>query len=504
MASTSARTHASRPSLNDLSTELIVLFCEWLRDAHYPSLLTLRRLSRRFNSIATPIAYRTLPVSRALADPAADRTFPSAFRHISLYTNHVIVHGQLPPDGVRRILARVPKLLSVEWRYDELEADSQRHYSLSGVLDLEQARAIGTSVSIHGLPLRDFTKRQADAYLNSVPASCLASLTLAIPAPSLTARLGSLRRLLVQSTNLETFRYDDRGQGTSFMFEHGEKLPAFKDLTLKCYDWVHSTEDVKAHWNFSRLQTLRLLSVPTFNFFRSVAFPDFSGLHTLQVDDYSAHHVDRRVDATKGMYVLVKEHIRALRVLDIVCYIEHFPLDAIARHRNSLQVLRIRDHVGFGDENKRCPTIDAYDLAQLAKYMVQVHTLEVDMDIEMCNPLDFIRAIAHFRNLSDVTIRVQTLLDAYGTDQSRVDKDFEAAMHIFQLLIRNRAPGRPWKRITVNVGDWQRNMVRRLSTSWRERNEAGVFAERCFVIERNQRERYTIREEGTEQVLGEL
>lgn len=43
----------------------------------------------------------------------------------------------------------------------------------------------------------------------------------------------------------------------------------------------------------------------------------------------------------------------------------------------------------------------------------------------------------------------------------------------------------PWRSVTVNVGGWKQVMVRRLSEAWKRQNENGVFAERCFVLERN-------------------
>ena len=51
-------------------------------------------------------------------------------------------------------------------------------------------------------------------------------------------------------------------------------------------------------------------------------------------------------------------------------------------------------------------------------------------------------------------------------------------------LVRGKR-GRPWKRITINVGGWKSVMVRRVAGAWRERNRRGVYAERCFVLERD-------------------
>lgn len=378
------------------------------------------------------------------------------------------------------------------------------------------ARFHQTRLYVEGLPLREFGEGQSDAYVRAIPTDLLMSLKMAPPELPLTTRLGPLKQLLLASPRLETFDYEDRGQGTRFSFAEGERLPPFRDLRLVSYDWDHDRDAVARHWDFSRVRALELVDVPAFNFLRSVSFPDLAGLHTLHIADYSAHLPDRRQDATRGLHRLVRDHVRALRVLCFTCHTALFPLDAILAHAASLEELRLRDHVGFGDEQRRCPTLRAADVEVLARALANLHTLELDLDAEACDdPAAFLRALCAFPRLRTLTLHVQTLLrpmefdEEYGTPRMVVegddddaddedsqeieeDRDYEAARWAYGLLVRGRPAalveeGRavPWRSITINVGGWRRNMVRRLSEAWRWQNARGVFAERCFVLERD-------------------
>lgn len=78
---------------------------------------------------------------------------------------------------------------------------------------------------------------------------------------------------------------------------------------------------------------------------------------------------------------------------------------------------------------------------------------------------------------------------------SGVDRDAEAAMHIFTALLRHKSAAAAamyshtsqnvWRQVTLNIGGWKPVMVRRLSPAWKSKNEHGVFAERCFVMQQH-------------------
>jgi hypothetical protein len=363
----------------------------------------------------------------------------------------------------------------------------------SDVLSPNHMLANRTKLFIEGLPLRDFNGQLQDTYLQAVPAKMLVSLKMGKPAPPLTNRLESLKRLLLSSRNLETFHYQDRGQGTQFTFDDNEQLPGFKELVLRSYDWNHSADEVRDHWDFSRIRLLKLIDVPVFEFLVSVPFANLVDLHTLHCEDFSAHLVDRREEATRGLYVLARR-IRALHSLKLTCHTQLFPVDGILSHAKTLEVLRFRDHVGFADESRRCPTMWIDDLNLLAQNLVHVHTLELDMDVAFCDPPLFLRALGNFPRLHTLTLHVQTVLHAFEVVHPEVDRDYEATATTLRSLVRGKT-GEPWRSITIKIGGWKRHLVRRLGEAWRAQNERGFYAERCFVLERNPNGGMAIREE---------
>lgn len=348
----------------------------------------------------------------------------------------------------------------------------------------------------------------SNIYLRAIPIELLVSLKLAHPAPPLVTRLSSLKTLLLSAGRIETLHFEDRGQGTQFSFLPNERLPPFRELNIRSYDWRHTSEEVARHWDFSRIKSLKLVSVPVFNFMASVKFTDFANLHTLHCEDFSAHLPDLRQEATSALYVLIKNYIRALSTLFITVHTAAFPVDALLHHAPALTTLRLRDHTGFAEDDRRCPTLHPADVALLARHLRYLQVLELDMDTagDDAHTAAFLRAVCAFPALHTLTLHVPTVLRPYdqpvannmlllpGVEgQGGEDRDYEAALRALRFFVAARqqigdgygGSLPPWRSVTVNVGGWKRVMVRRLSEAWRRLNEDGVFAERCFVLERD-------------------
>jgi hypothetical protein len=315
---------------------------------------------------------------------------------------------------------------------------------------------------------------------------------MATPTPVLTARVDSLKGLLVNSPQLETFWYEDRGQGTQFRFSGNERLPAFRELSLRSYDWNHSSAAVYKHWDFSEIRHLEMVDVPLGPFLNSVLFSDFQELETLRLDDFSMHVPNGRRNTTRGQYILIKQ-IRALTDLKMTCHTQSFPVDGISQHAPSLQSLRFRDYMGFSDEHRRCPTMDIEDLDILSRKLVNLRTLELDMDERLCEPHHFLRTCCNFRQVHTLTLHTQTVLNAREHVDPNRDPDHEIAMQRLAALVRDKQ-GAPWRSIIINVGGWKPLLVRRLSAPWRKLNTRGVFAERCFVMEKQNNGALAVRE----------
>lgn len=334
-------------------------------------------------------------------------------------------------------------------------------------------------------------KHQDDGYAKAIPARLLVSLEILSSSPHLTTKLASLKTLLLQANNLRTLHYAGRGQGTNFQLEGDERLPALTNLYLQSYDWNHSADCVRRHWDFSQIRSLRLVSMPIFEFLDAVEFNDLSNLHTLHVDDFSAHRSDKRIEATRHLSTLIGSHIRALEVLEITCHTQDFSLDAILQHGQTLRELRIRDHVGHGEDYRICPTLRATDLARLADRLPYVQTLELDLDTRGCTDVPgFLKALGRFRTLDALTLNVQTLIEPIEAlrlcdDPGYVDLDIAAKTDMLRDLIEVRTnPDRPWRKITINSGGYRLPLFRRLGATWKTLNEHQIYAERCFMLKR--------------------
>lgn len=377
-------------------------------------------------------------------------------------------------------------LLDFRWRYVDRSLRSGNYWVPWDILNPEQTRHHNTRLYVENLPLLSFEGEPYNLYLRAIPVPLLVSLKMPHPTPPLVTRLNSLKQLLLAARRLETLHFEDRGQGTQFTFEGTERLPPLCELSLRSYDWRHSPEEVARHWDFSRITRLELVSVPIFNFMSSVNFMDLAGLRTLHCEDFSAHLPDLRQEATAALHILIKNYVRALSTLFITVHMTQFPVDALLSHAHSLTSLRLRDHTGFGEEDRRCPTLYHNDVLLLSQHMRHLQILELDMDTVYTDPPVFLRAICCFPALHTLTLHVQTVIRPYETTfEGQGDRDYEVSMSTLQFLVSTRhAVGGPaWRSITINVGGWKRVMVRRLSEAWRSLNDRGIFAERCFVLE---------------------
>ncbi|KAI0172415.1 hypothetical protein GGR52DRAFT_590918, partial [Hypoxylon sp. FL1284] len=376
----------------------------------------------------------------------------------------------------------------VRWRYVGFRPHPGFNSTPSYMMSLSHVQANDIKLYVEDMPLMRFDYDFHDAYMQAFPPSNIVSLKMKSPAAPLTTRLGSVKFLLLQAPRMETFHYSDRGQGTQFSFKGNERLPAFKDLLLRSYDWNHDAAAVRKHWDFSRLRHLSLVDVPLLNFLASVPADALRDLRTLHCEDLTTHLSDRREEATARLHALVA-HIRALHSLRITCHTALFPVDAILRHAGSLRALRLRDYVGFDDEARRCPTLRAADLARLAAALARLETAELDLDARVQEPAPFLAALCAFPRLEELVLHTQTAVrvppdGAFPRGKVDEDPDREAAARILALLVSAKQ-GRPWRRVAVTVGGWKPVMVRRVAGAWREWNRRGVYAERCFVLERD-------------------
>ncbi|KAJ6787082.1 hypothetical protein PWT90_07288 [Aphanocladium album] len=397
-------------------------------------------------------------------------------------------------------------MTSLRWR---CVGDSLNHGNTWPPPEVLQYVQAGTTLHVDNLPLRMTTESISMEYTEEIPANALQTLHMAGGLPPLVSCLAPLKQILLRATNLQTFHYRNYGRRTTLEFCEGEKLPPLRTLVLNSYFWNHSVEDARKHWDFSRIKSLRLTAVPLRAFLSSVSMADFINLHTLQLEDRNFYTDDDEAGkATDLMSVLIRDHIHALTTLDITCDIRRLPVEVITQHGESLQHLRLRDNMGFEeDDGTPCPTLPASALAILADGLPHVRTLELDMDTTTCDPIEFLEVVSGFHKLRHLTLHTQAVGAPSGCaspsykpafdDGKSATTTHDAALctalgflsnilkgHSITFREESGAPLRLLKRVTVNFGGWRPVLLRRVAATWRLNNLHGIYAERCFVFER--------------------
>ncbi|OTB12851.1 hypothetical protein K445DRAFT_65664 [Daldinia sp. EC12] len=473
------------PFLDSLSTEILNIIFKHLRDVDPHALANARRLSRRFEAIITPIYFESICLNEHIIDPIAELYFPGYFRNLYLFTRHVETRSNLDARSTRRVLDGVQRLCSLRWRYVGNRSSINSSFTFStpsNILSPYHIKINRTKIYVEDLPLEDPYSGPYNTYAQDIPANNLVSLNM--QSPTLTKTIESLKQFLVRAQGTQNLNYNGRGQGTSFSFKENERLPPFIGILLRSYDWNHSAEEVRRHWNFSKIRHLTLIDVPLYRFLTSVPFAELRDLETFHCEDFTTHTPDRREEATEILYKLI-QNIKALHTINITCHTNFFRIDSLLRHAGSLQVLSFRDYVGFDDETKQYPTMRIADLVQLSTTLVNLNSLELGMDASACDPNLFLQALCNFPRLTKLTLHTHTLWQAWEAADDGGDRDYKAAVQTLATLTDNKR-GSPWQDIVLNVGGWKPVMVRRLDQAWQEKNKQGIYAERCFEIKRDE------------------
>lgn len=381
------------------------------------------------------------------------------------------------------------------WKYHAPRLCSGGYWLPSDVLRPPTRTQHAVRLTIEDLPLEDHLGQNESAYLKAIPAPLLVSLKAETRFPLRTPQLDSLKKLLIKAQGLETFHYNDNGQGTRFVFQSGDRLPPIQELELRSYDWDHTSAEARKHWDFTQLRKLVLVEVPLNRFLSSVPASALSHITSLECGDFNPGTPEVRRNTTALLASLIEE-VEELEELKITCHTRELPIRILSAHGRSLRSLRFRDHVGFAEDDVMCPTLATGDLMTLSQSMPLLESLELDLEVRnhQGDPRQFLSVLCRFRQLKNLTLHVQTLVDPFDEDiDMEHDKDLEAAEDMCAFLVRERArqnlqsgrnDGPGWSQITINVGGWGPVQVRRLSEAWRERNEQGIFAERCFMFEK--------------------
>ncbi|KHE83006.1 hypothetical protein GE21DRAFT_521 [Neurospora crassa] len=450
--------------LDNLCTDVLLLVFENL---HPAGLSTLACVCRRFNDIVTPMIYHTVPLDLLLDEQHPEEILSRRQGKAFTYTRQLFIGGDIKQDDIKRFLANTKELQSVKYTYSpgrsvepicpwkqvyDMEVHLREGNARLYIDNFTLTNPIDEAWKIGDFPLTtDFSKSLVSLKMGS---------TQVLHSES---ALDILKKLLLRTPILETFHYmgsrAPRVPGRQFIFEENQRLPPFRELMLKNYDWKHDAGDVKLHWDFSRIRSLALLMIPVYKFLESVPFSDLAQLQHLHVEDYSEaieHENSRR--ATEKLYALIKEDIRALQTLNLTCFIELFHIDALLVHAQSLTSLVFRNHHISNNLRQHRPVLNAEQLTILSKSQSSLESLEIDID-HRAFPETCLLALCQFPRLHSLVLHTQTVIQPDSSHRPGQDPDLTRAYDCFTLLVRQRPGPTKWQRVVINVGGWRERVV---------------------------------------------
>lgn len=450
--------------------------------------LALSRVCRRFSKITPPFIYHTVPLECLLDERYAKETLSRRQEHALAHTQRLFIgdglkhgdtdyghsrlgdirHGDATQDDIKRFLTEAKRLQLVEYTYSPGRGEQpicpwKQIYDMGVYLREGNARLCidnftptnpvdGTWTTRGFPPAADISKSLVSLKMGPTHVSRSES------------GLQILKKLLLRTPLLETFHYVDcraqRVSGRQFNFEEGQRLPPFKDLMLKNYDWKHDAEEVNSHWDFSQTKSLALLMIPVYNFLQSVRLSDLAQLQHLHAEDYSeATEPQNQKLATKELYALIKDQIRSLQSLNVTCSFQDFHIDALLVHAKSLTSLVFRDHNVSSNLRQHCPVLNVKDLTVLSRSLSSLESLEIDMD-HRSFPEDWLLVLCQFPRLHTLVLHTQTVIHHNCYPRPGQDPDLTRAYDCFTMLVSQRPEPTKWRRVVINVGGWRERDVR--------------------------------------------
>lgn len=440
-------------------------------------MVTVSRVCQRFNKITTPIIYHTVPLERLLDERHAkdilSRREENAFTHTQrLLVGGGIKHddieyGDIKQDDIKRFLTNTKKLQSVKYTYSpgrgvEPMCPWKQVYDMGIHLREGNARLYIDNFTLTN-PIDEAWKARGFPPKADISKSLVSLRMGSTQVPHSESALQILKKLLLRTPLLETFHYIDsrapRVPGRQFTFEENQRLPPFKDLMLKNYNWKHDAEEVKLHWDFSRIRSLALLMIPVYKFLQSVPFSALAQLQHLHAEDYSDPIEFRNKPlATEQLYNLIKDHIRELHTLDIACIIPTFSIDALLVHAKSLKSLAFRDHAESNNPLQHRRVLNAENLTILSRSLNLLETLEIDID-HTTFPEACLLVLCQFPRLHTLVLHTQTVIRPVSNHRPGQDPDLTRAYDCFTILVRQRPGPTKWQRVVINVGGWRERVV---------------------------------------------
>ncbi|KAI2639432.1 hypothetical protein GGS21DRAFT_538149 [Xylaria nigripes] len=198
-------------SLNGLNTDILVS--------------VLKETQRR----RKPIKYHTIiRITWCIIAPQVETCFPAGIAIICAYTRHVNVDSDLNVEHVKRLMKKIERLSSIS-----------DFSTPSDIIPLRHINSREVKLYVESLPLQEFVcQQQVNPYLRAISAGNLVSLRMATATLPLTARITSLKGLLLSSPQLETLWYEGRARRASWISSVWKTL-CLNDLSVHLPDRRH-------------------------------------------------------------------------------------------------------------------------------------------------------------------------------------------------------------------------------------------------------------------------
>ncbi|KAH7308816.1 hypothetical protein BKA65DRAFT_174501 [Rhexocercosporidium sp. MPI-PUGE-AT-0058] len=395
-------------ALFSMSNELILLIFEELRLcdlaldddqikdwqlAAYKTLPILRLVCKRFNKLATPIRYRNFTI-HTHSQIRARRSQAKSVRKrvaedVKRSTEHATVGGKINWHHVVRNHGSLPRLKTISWYFHAHSEDwvERNLYAIPASI-----LRPGVTISISGTG-------HYHKFTSLVPPEHVSSLLLGYWHPSQPYEFEAhdaidseynpkFKDYILRAKNLENLNYDLAtvssylgGAAPKFpAFVAGEKLPALKSLVLTGYHWLHTKEEVKTSWNFSKLEHLDITGMNHDDFFKTVDARWIPNLRELRLGTFvwrGPSILNRRGNQIRLHHFLRK--MPQLEVLSMNSYTDNFPLDILMAMEN-LRVLEFTENVASQWEDGPPPRLNIQDLEELLQYLPQLEHLHIDFE----------------------------------------------------------------------------------------------------------------------------
>ncbi|KAF4628557.1 hypothetical protein G7Y89_g9595 [Cudoniella acicularis] len=446
-------------SLNNLSSEILLLIFEELFYIAPESLPKLRHVSRRISDLATPSTYRKITLrpetveNLSNADNARCKVRPNA--------RHIVINCGLDWDLVASLLSQCPQLETLTYKYAYWQEDQMLKFppvlqqtltNLPHVGLFIEEYMIPKDLSRYGIPSPDHTP--------FIPAENLKSLHLKyFRAGNIAYNTAPICNLITTARNLETLLLDLVAMRPgNFNLQPGKIAPIRKLTLLNDYwpsSWPWLREEGRAIWNVSRLSELDIHWGSLGPSLCTFSPPDLPLLKRLRIGDRGMCDLplteeDKRYNESVTFQLQeLLESRTDFEEMAISCDLKLFDVSAITRQGENLRVLALFDvmHGYHNRDTQSLDTVSVHDLAMIQRSCPRLTTLSLGMNPDEAS--DFLKIFSQCRNLHNLFLYLPPL--------ENIEKQIPASAEDKELIeelagrLKREKSGVPFAYIRIDI-----------------------------------------------------